>query len=135
MAGKGIHKVPDLARFVEEAPPSRLPDIARGVLRSVLHMIGQVNLQLGAMEMELRAFHRSNATSQRLATAPGIGLITATALASLTPDAATFKNGRHFAAWLGITPRRDSTGGKTRLLGISQAGDGYLRRLLVIGAT
>ncbi len=135
VAGKGISKVPDLARIVEEAPPSRLPDIARGALRSLLHMIEQVNLQLGAMEKELRTFHRSNDTSQRLAATPGIGLITATALTGLTPDATTFKNGRHFAAWMGITPRQDSTGGKTRLLGISKAGDGYLRRLLVLGAT
>lgn len=135
VASKGIRKVPDLARFVEEAPPSHLPDIARGVLRGLLIMIEQVNQQLGAMEKELRAFHRSNATSQHLATTPGIGLIAATALASLTPDAATFTNGRHFAAWMGITPRQDSTGGKTRLLGISKAGDGYLRRLLVVGAT
>jgi transposase len=135
VAGKGIRKVPDLARFVEDAPPSRLPDIARGVLRGLLHMVEQVNQQLGAMEKELRIFHRGNATSQQLTTAPGIGLITATALTGLTPDAVTFKNGRHFAAWLGITPRQDSTGGKTRLLGISKAGDGYLRRLLVLGAT
>lgn len=113
--------MPDLARFVEDAPPSRLPDIARGVLRGLLHMIEQVTLQLGVMEKELRTFHRGNATSQRLASAPGIGLITATALTGLTPDAVTFKNGRHFAAWLGITPRQDSTGGKTRLLGISKA--------------
>lgn len=135
VASKGSHKVADLACVVEEAPPSRLPEIARGVLRQLLVMIGQVNLQLSTMEKELRAFHRRNSTSQRLAATPGIGLITATALAALTPAAATFKNGRHFAAWLGITPRQDSTGGKTRLLGISKAGDSYLRRLLVIGAT
>ncbi len=135
VAGKGIRRVPDLVGIVEEAPSSHLPDIARGVLRSLLHMIEQVNQQLGAMEKELRAFHRSNAASQHLASTPGVGLIAATALASLTPDAATFKNGRHFAAWMGITPRQDSTGGKTRLLGISKAGDGYLRRLLVVGAT
>jgi transposase len=95
VAGKGIRKVPDLARFVEDAPPSRLPDIARGVLRGLLHMVEQVNQQLGAMEKELRIFHRGNATSQQLTTAPGIGLITATALTGLTPDAVTFKNGRH----------------------------------------
>lgn len=135
VASKGIRKVPGLARIVEEAPPEHLPEIARGVLRCLLLMTEQVNQQLGAMEKELRAFHHANTTSQQLASTPGIGLIAATALASLTPDANTFKNGRHFAAWMGITPRQDSTGGKTRLLGISKAGDGYLRRLLVIGAT
>ncbi len=76
VADKGIRKVPDLARFVEDAPPSRLPEVARGVLRSLLHMIDQVNQQLGAMEKELGVFHRDNTTSQRLASMPGIGLIT-----------------------------------------------------------
>ena len=73
VAGKGISKVPDLARIVEETPPSRLPDIARSALRGLLHMIEEVNLQLGAMEKELRTFHRGNDTSQRLTTTPGIG--------------------------------------------------------------
>jgi transposase len=81
VAGKGIRRVPDLAGIVEKAPSSHLPDIARGVLRSLLHMIEQVNQQLGAMEKELRAFHRSNAASQHLASTPGVGLIAATAIA------------------------------------------------------
>jgi transposase len=110
-------------------------------------MIEQVNLQLGAMEKELRAFHRDNATSQRLASAPGIGLITATALTGLTPDAVTFK----WSKCLSDFDKRNQTS-------ISQPGwgshrgripraakrvcwasrkpsDGYLRRLLVLGAT
>jgi transposase len=135
VAGKGIQKVPDLAGIVEQAPSERLPSSTRECLRGLLHMIAEVNNQLGAIEVELRKLHRASPMSQRLETVPGIGLITATALTTFTPDATTFKNGRHFAAWLGITPRQDSTGGKTRLLGISKAGDGYLRRLLVLGAT
>ncbi len=63
------------------------------------------------------------------------GPIGATAFAALVPDATLFKNGRHLAAWLGLTPRQEPTGGKTRLSRISKAGDGYLRRLLVLGAT
>ena len=70
-----------------------------------------------------------------LATVPGIGLIGATALSALVPNPSLFKNGRHLAAWLGLTPRENSTGGKTRLKRISKEGDGYLRRLLVLGAT
>ena len=73
--------------------------------------------------------------SQRLATIPGIGPITASAIAAAVPDATLFRSGRQFAAWLGLTPRAHSSGGKQRLGGISKQGDGYIRRLLVIGAT
>jgi transposase len=70
-----------------------------------------------------------------LATIPGIGPITASAIAALVPDPAVFKNGRHLAAWLGPVPRQNSSGGKDRLGGITKAGDSYIRRLLITGAT
>ncbi|MBB5986632.1 transposase [Sphingobium sp. B1D3A] len=68
-------------------------------------------------------------------TIPGIGPITASAIAAAVPDVSMFRSGRQFAAWLGLTPRPHSSGGKKRLGGISKQGDGYLRRLLVVGAT
>jgi transposase len=71
---------------------------------------------------------------QRLMTMPGIGPFTATALVAAISDASAFKNGRQFAAWLGLVPRQHTTGGKERLLGISKRGDTYLRKLLVHGA-
>jgi len=67
-------------------------------------------------------------------TIPGVGPLTATALVAAVSDASAFKNGRQFAAWLGLVPRQHSTGGKDRLLGISKRGDSYLRKLLVHGA-
>lgn len=73
--------------------------------------------------------------SQRLATVPGIGPITASVIAATVPDASIFRSGLQFAAWLGLTPRPHSSGGKERLGGITKQGDGYLRRLLVVGAT
>jgi len=73
--------------------------------------------------------------SRRLAAIPGLGIITATAIAATVTDAGQFSSGRQFAAWLGLTPQQHSTGGKTRLGGISKQGDRYLRRLLVVGAT
>jgi transposase len=79
--------------------------------------------------------HRSSASSQRLATIPGIGIITATALAASVPDPGVFKSGRQFAAFLGLVPRQNSSGGKSRLGHISKMGNGYLRKLLVVGAT
>ncbi len=69
-----------------------------------------------------------------MATIPGIGPITASAIVAAVPDASLFRSGRQFAAWLGLTPRAHSSGGKERLCGISKQGD-YIRRLLVIGAT
>jgi transposase len=77
---------------------------------------------------------REDKVCQRLTTIPGIGPITATALTATVGDATVFESGRHLAAWLGLVPRQNSSGGKERLGGISKAGDGYLRRLLVHGA-
>ena len=71
--------------------------------------------------------------SQRLETIPGVGIITATALAASVPDPSVFKSGRQFAAWLGLVPRQNSSGGKDRLGRVSKMGNGYLRRLLVVG--
>ena len=81
------------------------------------------------------AWHRTSAASQRLATIPGIGIITATALAASVPDPGVFKSGRQFAAFLGLVPRQNSSGGKSRLGHISKMGNGYLRKPPVVGAT
>ena len=71
---------------------------------------------------------------QKIAAIPGIGAITATAIVAAVGDAREFKNGRHLAAWIGLVPRQHSSGGKSRLLGISKHGDTYLRTLLIHGA-
>jgi len=81
-----------------------------------------------------REIRRQHADSQRLEKIPGIGPLTASALVASIGDAATFKNGRQLAAWLGLVPRQDSSGGRERLLGISKRGDVYLRTLLIHGA-
>ncbi|MGO9170566.1 MAG: IS110 family transposase [Rhodomicrobium sp.] len=135
VAGKGIGKLPDLIEIVSEAPKEALPDMVRAALSGFLDAIALINAKLAALEKQLMAWHKTNAQSKRLDTAPGIGLMGATAFCALVPDPSLFKNGRHLAAWLGIVPRLDGTGGKTRLMRISKAGDGYLRRLLVLGAT
>lgn len=83
----------------------------------------------------LRAEHRTNATSRRLETVPGVGPLLASAITATVADARCFKSGRHFAAWLGRTPRIHGTGGKVTLGPITKQGDRYLRRLLVLGAT
>lgn len=78
---------------------------------------------------------RASAASQRLETIPGVGLITAAAIAASVPDPSVFRSGRQFTAWLGLVPRQNSSGGKERLGHVSKMGNGYLRRLLVVGAT
>jgi transposase len=91
--------------------------------------------QIDVLERRINVHHRANEASRRLETIPGIGVIGATAIAATVTDPAAFKSGREFAAWIGLVPRQNSTGGKDRLGSISKQGDRYLRRLLVIGAT
>src|SRR5215475_4595499 len=83
---------------------------------------------------KLEAICAAHPVCQRLGTIPGIGPLTATALVAAVSNASAFKNGRQFAAWIGLVPRQHSTGGKPRLLGISKRGDVYLRTLFVHGA-
>ena len=87
------------------------------------------------LEKELLAWHRSSELSQRLATIPGVGVVSATALAASVTDPGRFRSGRQFAASLGLTPLQNSSGGKERMGRISRMGDRYLRRLLVVGMT
>src|ERR1700732_3369155 len=94
-----------------------------------------VNGKLKAIEARLMAWHRQDPTSQCLATIPGVGPIAGVSFALKIPDARAFRSARHFAAWIGITPRENSTAGKHRPGKISHEGDESLRRLLVLGAT
>jgi len=112
-----------------------LPELARQVLHGLVEQMRLIGLEIARAEQRIMAWHRASEASQRLATIPGIGPITASAIAASVPDAALFRSGRQFAAWLGLTPRPHSSGGKQRLGGISKQGDSYIRRLLVIGAT
>lgn len=90
--------------------------------------------QIAHYEKMLKTEAQTNETCKRLEEVPGVGMITATAIISSVTNAKDFKNGRQFAAYLGLTPRQNSTGGKARLGGISKRGDGYIRKLLVQGA-
>jgi transposase len=135
VAGKGIGKLPDLIKIVNEAPAETLPDVVRATLTGLLATIAAISRQLSEIEKRLRTWHKSDSKSKRLATIPGIGLVVATACRALVPDPSLFRNGRHFAAWIGAVPKLGGTGGKTRLGRISKAGNRYLRRLFVLGAT
>ena len=90
--------------------------------------------EITAVVQRIHAWHRSSEVSRRLETIPGIGPITASALAASITDPSIFRSGREMAAWIGLVPRQTSTGGKERLGRISKQGDHYLRWLLVVGA-
>jgi len=94
----------------------------------------QLDERIGAFDSEFVALARSDETTRRLATVPGIGPINATALVAAVGDASVFAKGRDMAAWLGLVPRQATTGGRPRLLGISKRGNRYLRKNLVHGA-
>lgn len=134
VAAQGLHKIGRLLAIVMDDADARIPDMARQVLKVIASQINELQTKTAAIEAQILAWHGSSAVSQRLATIPGIGPITATAIAATVPDPSVFRSGREFGAWLGLVPRQNSTGGKTRLGGISKRGDGYLRRLLVSGA-
>ena len=132
-AAKGLDKIePLLARIAQD---ETVPESARELFAFQGRDYARLQIELKAIEVKLRAWHRANADSRRLAQIPGVGPIGATALVMKTPDPRAFASGRHFAAWLGLTPKDHSSGGKTRLGKITRAGDEVLRRLLVEGAT
>ena len=135
ITAQGPAKVLDLVARLRKGELIELPDIVRSALLALAAQLDSLVLGIRALERELLAWHRSNAASQRLETIPGVGLITATALAASVPDPSVFRSGRQFAAYLGLVPRQNSSGGKERLGGISKMGNSYLRRLLVVGAT
>jgi transposase len=134
VAPKGIQRLPELHAAVAVSDEDQIPALARPVLQALTDQIEAVDARILEIERQLLAWHRSSAASRRLATIPGIGPITASAIAATVADAAQFASARQFAAWLGLVPRQHSSGGRERMGGLSKRGDGYLRRLLVHGA-
>jgi len=135
IAAQGPRKVGELVGRLREDDSLGLPEVARSALLALAVQLDSLATEVRNIERQLMAWHRQSAASQRLETIPGVGLITATALAASVPDPTVFKSGRQFAAYLGLVPRQNSSGGKDRLGHISKMGNGYLRRLLVVGAT
>jgi len=111
-----------------------LPGPMRALLRRLLAQLKALDQQVGELKGEIVTWHLHNEDSRRLEHIGGFGPLTASALVASLGNARSFKNGRQVAAWLGLVPRQDSSGGKTKLLGISKHGDVYLRTLLIHGA-
>lgn len=134
VAAKGISKIGELLALIADPDDRRIPPLARNVLTLLVEQLRDVERKIEDLERRLVSWHRTNEVSQRLATIPGIGPITATALVATVGDPRFFTSARHFAAWLGLTPRQHSSGERVWQGGISKRGPGYLRRLLVQGA-
>jgi transposase len=135
IAPQGARRAVELVEQIRQAEVRILPDLARSALLMLADQLDALAAQINALERRLLAWHRQDQASRRLATIPGVGIITATALAATVVDPSAFRSGREFAAFLGLVPRQNSSGGKDRLGRISKKGDGYLRKLLVVGAT
>ncbi|MFW6300552.1 MAG: IS110 family transposase [Oceanicaulis sp.] len=135
VVSQGARRVSELIEKAREADVSTLPEDVRFVLLTLGEQLDALAVRIHALDRRLLAWHRQDAASQRLATIPGVGVITATALSASVAEPAAFKSGREFAAFLGLVPRQNSSGGKERLGGITKMGDRYLRKLLVVGAT
>ena len=131
VVAKGCANVPTLLAAL--AADEAIPTVAQEMSEQMGRHIADLDARVATLEERLRAQHKANALSRMLAEIPGVGPITAITLA-LTINPAHFQSGRHFAAWLGLTPREHSTGGKHRLGRISKAGNERLRQLLVVGA-
>jgi transposase len=119
----------------EAADFARLPPALRLVLRELAWQWQHCEAAVRRMDVEIAASARSSERARRLTSVPGIGPVGASAIDAMLPDPQLFRSGRDFAASLGLTPREDSSGKTVRRGPISKKGDGYLRRLLVLGAT
>jgi transposase len=122
--------VPDI---VEDAD-NGLPGLMRGLVQRLWEHFQELDRQVGELDRDIRRLQREDEASRRLAEIPGIGFLSASALAATVGDAKAFANGRQLAAWLGLVPRQHSSGGKENLMGISKRGDCYVRTLLIHGA-
>jgi transposase len=126
--------VDDLLAVLSDIDDHRVPALARDCLIATAQQLLLVKKQILEMDRRITACHRSNEMSRRLAEIPGIGPLLATALVATVPDPRAFASARNFAAWIGLVPKQNSSGGKERLGGITKQGNRYLRSMLTIGA-
>ena len=134
VAAQGREGLKELLAIIADESDARLPIDARASLIVLAAQLQAVQTLIGSIEKRITAQHRANEASKRLQSIPGIGVIGASAIVSTVTDPNAFRSGRDLAAWIGLVPRQDSTGGKQKLGPISKQGDRYLRRILVVGA-
>ncbi len=133
VVAKGIGHVDELLALAQA--DAALPRIAQSAVECLARHLEGLDQSIAAVEDDIARAHQQNPTSRLLDEIPGIGTLIASAIAASVPDPGVFKSGRDFAAWLGLTPRQDSTGGKQKLGAITKQGNRYIRKMLVVGAT
>ena len=134
VAPQGRFRMAQLMADIED-PTCKLPEAARAVFAVMIDTIRAFDARIDGFEREIASRAKQDQDARRLVTIPSVGPVIATAMLALAPPAESFASGRDFAAWLGLTPRQRSTGGKERLGSITKAGERTLRRLLIIGAS
>jgi transposase len=130
---QGASQVGHLIAMVAD-PEAPVPEATRSALSALVSSLEKLEAEIRRLEAEIVRRSKENAIARRLMTIPGVGPLIATALVALAPPPRTFRRGRDFAAWLGLTPRQHSTGGKQRLGATTRMGERSLRRLLILGA-
>jgi transposase len=132
---QGPQHISKLLDILSDPEDGRVPDAARAALNGMAEMLAALERQIGVLDKTIKAQVRANPVARRLITIPGFGPVLSGAFAAIVTHPGHFNSSRDFAASLGVVPRQDGTGGKVKLGPISKRGNGYLRRLLVNGAT
>jgi transposase len=136
VAPKGREGLAELVDLVTEgSAEGGLPPTALFTLQTIIDQLSALKQQLAKLDRAMHTQHRASETSRRLESVPGIGVIGASALTATITDPSVFHSPRDLAAWIGLVPRQNSSGGKERLGRITKQGDRYLRRLLIVGAS
>src|SRR6201987_3347086 len=134
VAAQGREGLKQLLAIIADEQDEGLPVDARASLIVLAAQLQALQTVIGSIEKRIITQHRASDKSKRVATIPGIGTLGASAITATITDPSVFRSGRDFAAWIGLVPRQESTGGKSKLGPISKQSDRYLRRLLVVGA-
>jgi len=134
VAPRAVRNMDALLDVLTDQADDSLPPLARAALRPLADQLGLIDIQLANLNREVQKWHQANAVSQRLASIPGAGPITASAIAASVTEPSMFASAREFSAYLGLAPRQNSSAGRTKLGRVSKMGDRYIRTLLVNGA-
>ena len=132
---QGVGSAIKFAKGVLDGDKPGIPDVAIDVLANLSNQLVALHLRVRWYEMLMRLQAKQDPRVMLLRTIPGVGPVTASAIVATAGDVSQFRNGREFAAWLGLTPLNRSSGGKEKLGRITKMGDRYIRRLLVTGMT
>jgi transposase len=133
VVAKGIGRADELIEMAKE--DATLPATTKAVVKVFAEQLEAIDASIDSLENEIAEAHSQSETSKLLASAPGVGKIIASAIVASVPNPLVFKSARDFAAWLGLVPRQNSSGGKETLGAITKQGNQYIRKLLVLGAT